>query len=169
MRRSRVLIGTGYGVGLLLVLLPLLQPVVTLLPAQPTQVAWRMQAFGVLSQSLLLPLVGVAVAVGTATMLEHRASVRVLAALALLGAAALAGVATLFVLDLLQYRGAIGAELQDHYHVAGVIYLVGYAAASLFLAWLGVAALRAARARRRRQPAPYESAPLPGEAAAARD
>lgn len=151
MNHSRVLLGTGYGIALLLVFLPLLEPVVTLLPLQPTQVAWRLQAFGVFSQALLLPLAGGAVGVGTAVLLGHRRVIRALAVVSFVAAATLAGAAILFGLDLLQYRGAVGPGLVKHYQVAGGIYLLAFLLAASFLAWVGLASWRVARIPRRRR------------------
>lgn len=164
MRRSRSLTATGYGLAALLTLLPLLEPVVTLLPPQPGQIAWRLQAFGALSQSLPVPLAGLAVALVTAFLLQHRKTLRGLAVAALLGALLLTAAAALFVLDLLQYRGAVPAALEDYYRAAGAIYLTAFVLATLFLAWTGAAAWRAGRAsqsfptrRRRRSRGPARS------------
>jgi hypothetical protein len=157
MKRSRSLTRTGYGLAALLVVLPVLEPVVTLLPPQPGQIGWRLQAFGVLSQSLALPLAGGVVALVTAFLLEHRRTMRALAAGALTAALLLTAAAALFVLDLVQYRGSVPTELAEYYRAAGVIYLSVFVLAVAFLAWIGAAAWRAGRAspslptRRRRR------------------
>jgi hypothetical protein len=145
MKRSRVLIATGYWLALLLLVLPLLEPIVTLLPPRPEQIRWRLLAFGALSQSLLLPMVGSMVAIGTAVLLGQRKVVRMLGVVSMMAGVLLGAVAMLFTLDLLQYRGAIGPELQDYYQVAGMNYLVAFVLSAVFLMWIGAASWRAAR------------------------
>jgi hypothetical protein len=145
MKRSRVLIATGYWLALLLLVLPLLEPIVTLLPPRPEEIRWRLLAFGALSQSLLLPMVGSMVAIGTAVLLGQRKVVRTLALLSMMAGVLLGAVAMLFTLDVVQYRGAVGPELQDYYQVAGINYLVAFALSAVFLMWIGAASWRAAR------------------------
>lgn len=145
MRRSRFLIATGYLLALLLLLLPLLEPVVALLPLQPSQIRWRLQAFGALSQALVLPQLGGVIALGTAVLLGQRRVVRVLAIAALALAALLVVASVLFVLDLLQYRDAVGTGLREYYETAGVIYLSAYVLSAGFLLWVGAVAWRVAR------------------------
>lgn len=165
MKRSRLLIATGYGLALLLLVLPLLEPVVALLPPRPDQIRWRLEAFGAFSQVLVLPLVGGVVALGTAVLLGQRTVVRVLSVVAFLSGLVLAAAAMLFTLDLLQYRGEVGPELREFYEVAGAIYLVAIILGSLFLLWIGPVAWRAAtqtRRKFRRIRVRLKSAPQPG-------
>jgi hypothetical protein len=173
MIRSRFLTRTGYGLAAVLVVLPVLEPIVTLLPPQPGEIAWRLQAFGVISMSLALPIAGGVAALVTAYLLEHRRVMRALAAGALLGALLITAAAAMFVLDLVQYRGAVPAELAEYYRAAGVVYLSAFALAAAFLAWIGIAAWRASRAskslpsRRRRRTSraarPEEGSALPAD------
>jgi hypothetical protein len=142
MRHSRVLISTGYGLALLLLVLPLLQSVIALVPLQPRQVSWRLQVFGALSQALLLPVLGHALALGTAVLLGHRWMVALLSITAFLGATVLAVASGLFLLDLVQYRTLVGTALRDYYELAGVIYLSGYILAGACLGWIGFASWR---------------------------
>jgi hypothetical protein len=150
MKRSRLLIATGYWLAFLLVVLPLLEPIVTLLPPRPEQVRWRLEAFGALSQALLLPLAGGVVAVVTAVLLGHRRVVRVLGGIAIAAGGALVVAMALFALDLVEYRAAIDAELRKYYQVAGVIYFISYILGTAFLFVFGITAwLASARSRRR--------------------
>ncbi|HSK21279.1 MAG TPA: hypothetical protein VK912_19140 [Longimicrobiales bacterium] len=149
MRHSRFLIATGYWLALLLLVLPLLERVVTVLPFSPRAIRWRLEAFGALSQVLLLPLLGGVVAVGTAYLLGHRKVVRTLAISAYVAAVILVVLATLFGLDLLQYRRSIDAEMQQFYDVAGLVYLGAFMLSIMFLVWVGAVAWRAAGHTRR--------------------
>lgn len=152
MKHSRFLIATGYWLAVLLLVLPLLERVVTLLPFSPRAIRWRLEAFGALSQSLALPLAGGVVAIGTAYLLGHRKVVRALAVSAYVAAVALAVMTTLFALDLLQYRRSLGTEMQQFYDVAGVVYLAAYMLSIVFLVWVGAVAWRAAGRVRRLRP-----------------
>lgn len=147
--KSRYLIATGYWLAVLLLVLPLLERVVPLLPVQPLSLRWRVQALGSLSQTLLLPLLGVALAVGTAALLQQRRIVRTLALFAYAGALLLAGVAVLFALDVVQYQTAIGRDLEKYYRAAALTYLTCYFLGIAFLFWLGAVSWRAARRSRR--------------------
>ena len=163
MKHSRFLIATGYWLALLLLMLPLLERVVTLLPFSPRAIRWRLEAFGALSQALLLPLAGGVVAIGTAYLLGHRKVVRALAISAFVAAALLAVLATLFGLDLLQYRRSVGAEMQHFYDVAGLVYLGAFTLSIVFLVWVGAVAWRAAGHTRRRRRLPVRRDEPPEE------
>jgi hypothetical protein len=150
MKRSRLLIAMGYGLAALLLVLPVLEPLVTLLPPQPGQVRWRLQAFGALSQSLVLPLLGIGVGATTAVLLGHRRVLRVLGASAVLAGCALAVATVLFALDLVQYRASIEPALHRYYQVAGINYFTAFVLGSAFLVAFGIVAWRAAAASRRK-------------------
>ena len=142
MRRSRYLLATGYWLALLLLVLPLLSQVVALLPLQPGQIRWRLQAFGSVSQALVLPLLGGGVALGTAVVLGQRRVVRALAVAAFVVAALMGAATVLFILDLVQYRDAVGAELREYYQAAGAIYLASFGLSIALLLWVGWVAWR---------------------------
>lgn len=150
MKRSRLLIATGYGLAALLLVLPVLEPMVTLLPPRPEQVRWRLQAFGALSQSLVLPMLGIGVASATAVLLGHRRVVRVLGAFAFLAGVGLASATVLFALDLVEYRASIEPELRRYYQVAGINYFTAFVLGTAFLVGFGVVAWRAAARSRRK-------------------
>lgn len=150
MKRSRLLIATGYWLALLLLVLPLLEPVVTLLPPRPEQVRWRLQAFGALSQALLLPLLGGVVAIATAVLLGQRRVVRILALVAFLASLVLASATVLFALDFVEYHRSIDPALRPHYRVAGIVYFTAFTLGTAFLVWVGAVARRAAGRSRRR-------------------
>lgn len=149
MKGSRVLISSGYWLALLLILLPLMQALAALLPTPSFGIRWRLEAFGAMGSALLLPMAGGAVAVGTAALLSHRRVMRALALTALVVSAVMAAAITIFVLDLVQYRAVIGAELRQAFVLTGLSYLVTFLLEMAFLMWLGNAAWRATVMSRR--------------------
>ncbi len=142
-------------VGIVLIVAPLLDVLLRILPPNPGAVSWRFGALGLLYNFLLLPLVGAAILLGSAVVLRRRGAARGLgAALVVIGA--LLGVSVLvFALDYLQMRGTIKLEARAGFDVAAgkaIAYAVLLAAATLLLGSGGVSAARiwAAEAARHR-------------------
>jgi hypothetical protein len=63
-------------------------------------------------KSLVVPLLGLGLSLALATFLDQRRVVRLLSILALVAAIAIAGSGALFVLDFLQLRPGVAAELK---------------------------------------------------------
>jgi hypothetical protein len=148
---------TVYAVGALLVLLPLLEVALTVWPLRPAQATWRFGASGLLSNALLLPLLGTALLACAASLLEHRRALRALGTLSLVASVGLLLALGLFGLDTLRLRASVNPELALQFDVSS-----GRAALALLLVafgwgWIGLAA-RATTRRRRREHARFEGA-----------
>lgn len=144
-RALRALVPAAYAAAILLVLMPLADAVASTWPLLLSQYRWRYTAAGVLSGSLLMPLLGLLLAAQAAAVAGHR---RVLTALGWASLLAAAGLA----LDLLFFtRDApmIGRRLLD---VARTVFIAGtlktgmkLAFSTFGLVFLGFGALGAAR------------------------
>src|SRR5687768_7635051 len=73
------LVGPGYAVGGLFILIPFLDNVISVWPFRLGEVAWRFGAVGLFSRSLLTPLLGLFLLLGLSILAEHRLFTRVVA------------------------------------------------------------------------------------------
>ena len=137
----------GYGLAVALIIVPLLEPLFTVWPLQPSNVQWRVGAFGMTTSSMLLPVAGVAVAALTAYVRREWRALQVVAVLSLAGALVLLGGLGLFGLDSLQVRQQLPTNTVSTFErtmvrAAGTTLLfVG------LLAWIGIGGWKAAGGR----------------------
>jgi hypothetical protein len=151
--RERAVWTAVYAVAVLLIASPLLELLGAVLPVRPSEVSWRFGTFGLLANSSVTPILGLATALAAGVTLDHSRFVRLLAiaeiALALLVILGLA----LFALDFLQLRHAVTAQARASYDGGSLRAAVNAALAAATLAVLGAAGLRAtARGAGRAQP-----------------
>jgi hypothetical protein len=107
MRATDRLVPPAYGLATLLVLVPILDVLLQVWPLDPTEASWRFGAIGILSRSLLTPLLGLLLAMGTAAAAGHRPALRLTGALSGLLAFGLIGVGAVFALDGLELRAVV--------------------------------------------------------------
>jgi len=138
----RPVLRAGYGLGMLLTLLPLAEVALATRPYQPLQVIWRAGALGQLGTSLMLPLIGAFVLVGTAILLEDRALLRAFAAITAGVVVLLAGAVVVFTRDMLQLRGALQEEQLASLPITLPKVVLAYVTTSWVLSWLSVAVYR---------------------------
>lgn len=139
--RSKQIAWPAYLVAGLLILIPLADAFTSTLPWRPTDSRWRFGAFGLIANSLLIPVLGVLVAYVAALILEHRVMRRVIGIVGFVcfGIAVLALV--MFALDALQTRAAVREQMQLTFTVASTMAAVKtLLAAATFLAF-GVASM----------------------------
>ncbi len=159
MKHYRHLAWPFYLTGLAFILLPAAEVVVAILPLSPSVLSWRVGAVGLLGRSVLTPLVGMVIVLGTAVLLEHVLVQRAVTVLAFAGAAAFLVLAGLFALDLLQFRGEVREAARRAFDASSVLALLKLLAATAILAAYGLSGrllLRHARAH-----AAYHAAPSP--------
>lgn len=101
-----------YPVAIAIMVVPLMEILAGSWPFNIGNVAWRFGVGGLLLKSFLVPFTGLGYAALLATVLEQRRVLRVISVLGLVGALVVAGMATLFVLDYLQIRPSLAAELR---------------------------------------------------------
>jgi hypothetical protein len=146
MKPNRALAFSGYAIAAYLVLVPLLETFLQLWPLRVGDARWRYGATGVMSQSLMTPLLGLLLAVGVAVYLGHRARARILAVLSALASVVTLVVIPLFVLDALEMRSLLPRDQgapTGSFDVATVAALakmmatVGIGSALAWGAWVG--------------------------------
>jgi hypothetical protein len=110
-RQERSFHSIGYAIALLLVALPLLEFTLTVWPIRPSIVLWRFGSFGLLTQAMMLPTLGMFLALVLARYLEQRRMQQLLGAVAGLVFLLLVAGVGLFLLDSLQARSMARPDL----------------------------------------------------------
>ncbi len=103
---------TLYPIGPLMALASVADPIVRILPFQPGNMTWRFGAVGLLSEGVIGVVFGLACTIGLAVLLDHRRTTRVLSVVAMLTGIVLAVVLAFFLLDALQLRADVQAQLK---------------------------------------------------------
>jgi len=110
MKPNRSLVFSGYLIAGYLVLAPLAETFAALRPFRWGDAGWRYGAAGLVSQSLMTPLLGLLIAVGMAVYCHHRVATHLLAVLSAIGGGAALIAIPLFTLDALQVRAQVPVE-----------------------------------------------------------
>jgi hypothetical protein len=110
MKPNRFLVFSGYLMAGYLVLAPLAETLAALWPFHSGDAGWRYGATGLVSQSLMTPLLGLLMAVGLAVYCHHWVAARLLAVLSAVGGVVALIAIPLFTLDALQVRGQVPVE-----------------------------------------------------------
>ncbi|MEO7043345.1 MAG: hypothetical protein ABI035_13870 [Gemmatimonadaceae bacterium] len=124
MATNKPMARAGYLLAALLVIGPLFDGTTQLLPIRAGDERWRFGAVGSLSNLLLLPLLGLLLAVAVSEFTDARRTKRVLGAICAILAFCLAALSVGFILDYFQVRTAITPRLQHATAVATSIVLV---------------------------------------------
>jgi hypothetical protein len=134
-----------YLTALVIMLFPVVELALTIVPWSPTVVSWRFGAVGLLVRAIMTPLVGLAMVFGTALYLEHRGVLKLVAVVSWFGASTLLLLLAMFALDLMEFRGLVRPESSLAFDTSGAMVLAKLLAGSAVLAAFGVSGARAAR------------------------
>ncbi len=145
MREYRHLAWPFYLMGLAIIIVPMVEFVLTVSPLSPTIVSWRYGAVGLLSRSIMTPMVGLVVIFGTAVLLEHHRVQRGVMVLGFVGAVVLLLALGVFALDLLQLRRQVRPDAKTAYDVASATALLKLFAVTAVLLAFGVSGLKMVR------------------------
>ncbi len=143
--KLRPLAWAAYSVAFILIVVPLTEVLLGIWPLRIGQVNWRFGAAGLVSQSVITPLLGMLLAVTTAALVEHRVTARVLAGFALLGGVLGALALAMFSLDALEARSAVRTESLQAFDKAAVVAAVKFVLGSISAVLLGVGGWKASR------------------------
>jgi hypothetical protein len=131
--RLRFLAWPGYSVGVILVLFPLADALLSISPMQFGEAQWRFGAAGQMSRALMTPLLGLLIILGLGLLLNHKWVQRGLAVMAGAAAPTVLAIAVIFALDALQIRARIPPETKLGFDITTGIafakYLIGAAIA----------------------------------------
>lgn len=110
MKLNRFLVFSGYLMAAYLMLAPSAETLAALRPFRFADAGWRYGATGLVSQSLMTPLLGLVLAVGVAVYCGHRVRARFLAVASALGGFVTLMAIPLFTLDALEMRTLVPAD-----------------------------------------------------------
>lgn len=156
--RFRAVLPPLSAVAFLLIASPTVDLIGAIVPPRPGEVSWRFGVFGLLTNALVTPMLGLAIMQVVANLLEQWKTVRritlfnlVLAIVLLLGLG-------LFILDYVQLRQAVTGSSRNAYDAAAVKALLVAILELGVLAWLVVSGFQGVggvagggRKRRRRE------------------
>ena len=120
MNNYRQLAPAAYLVAAVLVIFPLYDSAVSLIPWNVSSAQWRFGALGLLSNTLMIVCLGALIAVGVSMLADQPRGRRALGIIAWVFAILLlVGIAG-FALDAVQARGQIRADLRASYQIASI-------------------------------------------------
>jgi len=114
----------GYLLSALLIITPLVDGTMQLLPLRFGDERWRFGSVGTLSNILLVPLLGFLIAIAVATLTDARRIKRVLGTICVILGVVLAAISVLFILDYFQVRIAVTPKFQRSVGVATTSALI---------------------------------------------
>jgi hypothetical protein len=134
----------AYFVGTLLLVVPIIDVMVALLPVSATNARWRFGAVGLLSNAFILPLVGLLILGVTASLSSHRRTLRALSFLALAAGAFSLLLVGLFSLDAVQTRAGINPQTAFAFQVATSLGILKMFCGMVGFVLFGIAGLKSA-------------------------
>ena len=120
MIQQKQLAWPAYLVAVALCVIPPFDAVMQVLPPRMGDARWRFGSFGLLTNALLVPLLGLLIAMFAASFFEHRRLQRVLAVITGIVALLVLGALGMFALDALQVRGTVPSKAQLAFTVASL-------------------------------------------------
>ncbi|MEP6618273.1 MAG: hypothetical protein ABJE47_03115 [bacterium] len=114
----------AYVIAFLLVIVPLFDSIMGVAPLHLGNAQWRFGAFGMLSNSLVFPFVGLLIAVAVSMAFEHEGMQKFLWVTCWLAAVVLVLSVIFFALDSVQTRTHIRADIQTSFEIASWTALV---------------------------------------------
>jgi hypothetical protein len=154
---ARTVVGALIPVALLLIASPVADLTAALLPIHPGEVSWRFGAYGLLTNALVTPILGLAILIVVSGLGHRTRRVVIIAGICAVLALVLIGGFALFVLDYLQLRQAVGTAARGPYDAAALKAMFVAVLEAGVLVALGVTAFRSsglwlsAAGRRRRK------------------
>jgi hypothetical protein len=138
-----------YIVAVAFMVLPVLDQLMQLVPRVHIHDAgWRFGALGLLSNILLLPLLGMTLAFAISAIFEHRTWQRVLSIVAVVGIVLIVVAIGMFALDAIQVRSLMRAERLSSWTLATLTATAKYLLAAVTLAFFAKAGFAASTPRK---------------------
>lgn len=131
-----------YVVALMIVVVPVVDFVLTVPPAEPSSIQWRFSAVGLLSDYTIMPVLGLALALVVSAVTRHVAMQRLLVIICLMVAVVLFALSSAFFLDMRRVRPTVTAEGLPAFNSAWTRAIIKNMLAAATLAYLGWRARR---------------------------
>jgi len=155
--RFRAVLPPLSAVAFLLIASPAVDLIGAIVPPRPGEVSWRFGVFGLFTNALVTPMLGLAIMQVVANLLEQSKTVRRIAVFNLILAIVLVLGLGLFILDYLQLRQAVTGSSRNAYDAAAIKALLVGVLELAVLVWLvvsgfqSVGGIAGGKKRRRRE------------------
>lgn len=143
MMNSKHLTVPAYAMASLLILFPLLDTALSVIPPRFGEVAWRFGATGLFSRALMTPLLGLLLAFAVALLREHRKIQRAIAIVSAVVAVVVVGAIGMFVLDAVQMRSQVSPQAKTAFDIASLVALGKFTFGLLILVAFTISGWRA--------------------------
>ncbi len=147
-----------YPLAFFLIVAPATDALIGLLPFKPEQMRWRVGAIGLVSGTMVFPMLGFFIALGAAHFLEHRWTRLILGGLCGLMALVLGLALIPFALDALQIRPEIASGGKPTYDIATAKGFTTLAMEAVVFSLLSFTSFRQPKPTSKRPPQPARSA-----------
>lgn len=154
METNKPLARAGNLLAAILVIIPLVDGIMQLLPLRLGDERWRFGAVGSFSNLLLVPLVGLLLGIAVATFTDGRRTKRIIGTICGILAFGLAALSVLFILDYFQVRTIVNPKFQHATAVATTSALLKNCVSIITLVLLSRAGFAGPKATLARRVAP---------------
>jgi hypothetical protein len=145
--RFKYLALPGYFIAILMIVVPVVETALGVLPLRMSEVSWRFGAVGLMSRAALTPVIALFGALVLATVLEQRRAQRIIGFIAAILGVLLLGIVLLFTIDGIQMSGVVRPEGKKALIFATTEALVKFSLFTIALFVLARAALKSTSAR----------------------
>jgi len=145
MRTLRPAAVATYAVAGILIGFPLIDFAAAIWPLRFHDAAWRFAAEGSFSKALLIPFIGLLVALLAAMVYEQRSVLHLISATTAFLSVCLVGIAASLALDALQIRGQIRAEIKTGFEIGTLIAVGKFAVYVAVLVAIGLVSWKSGR------------------------
>ena len=135
----RKISGALYLTAALLVLIPMVDFVTSIVPYLPGSSKWRFASSALFAGFLLTPLLGAALAMIVAGLMNHRYVLRWIGIISFLVAILLVGACALLALDIIELRASAESEVRNAIVLSGVRAIFKNLVMSASLVYIGLA------------------------------
>ena len=160
--RFKYLAVPGYLIAALMVVIPIVETALGVLPIRAADVTWRVGALGLMSRSILTPIIAMLGALVLATVLEQRGVQRGISIAAGVLATLILIIAVVFSIDVVQMAATIRPEGKPALKFAATEALVKYVLFTIALLTLARAAWKASATSRSAAPKAKTAMPMVG-------
>ncbi len=144
-KESAFVARAAYTLSALLILLPLADIALGFLPLQVNSVRWRIGVTGLTTGALLMPLIGLFLALSTAHLKGDRGVLMPLSIIAVVAAVILYAAMVMFTLDTLQLRNEVDPRARHMYDRAAAKGIITQLITASALMFVGLSSLRTAK------------------------
>lgn len=146
METTKPLARAGYLLAAALIIIPLFDLTTSVWPLHLSDERWRFGAVGSLSNVTLIPLLGLLLALASATLADNRRTRRFIGWICAVFAVVIAALAVLFILDFFQVRTTVNPKFQHMTAVASTTAMLKHLVSIAILMLLSRAGLAGPKA-----------------------